>query len=47
MPGRMGSDRVSVKGLKIVKIDLKNNILAVKGAIPGHRGTLLEIRTLK
>ncbi|MBU2544831.1 50S ribosomal protein L3 [Patescibacteria group bacterium] len=47
MPGRMGADRVSVKGLKIIKIDLKNNILAVKGAIPGHRGTLLEIRTLK
>lgn len=47
MPGRMGSDRVSVKGLKIIKIDLKNNVLAIKGAIPGHRGTLLEIRTLK
>lgn len=47
MPGRMGADRVSVKGLKIIKIDLKNNILAVKGAVPGHRGTLLEIRTLK
>lgn len=47
MPGRMGSDRVSVKGLKIVKVDLKNNIIAIKGAIPGHRGTLLEIRTLK
>ena len=47
MPGRMGSDRVSVKGLKIIKIDLKHNILAVKGAIPGHRGTLLEICTLK
>jgi len=47
MPGRMGSDRVSVKGLKIIKIDVKNNILAVKGAVPGHRGTLLEIRTLK
>jgi len=47
MPGRMGSDRVSMKGLKIVKIDLKNNILAIKGAVPGHRGTMLEIRTLK
>jgi len=47
MPGRMGVDRVSVKGLKIVKVDLKNNIIAVKGAVPGHRGTLVEIRTLK
>ena len=44
MPGRMGYERVSVENLKIVKIDAENNILAVKGAIPGHRGTLLEIR---
>ncbi len=44
MPGRMGYDRTTVKNLKIAKIDTENNILAVKGAIPGHRGTLLEIR---
>lgn len=44
MPGRMGSDRVTVKGLEIIKIDKKNKIIAVKGAIPGRRGTLLEIR---
>ena len=45
MPGRMGTERVTVKNLKIAKVDVENNILAVKGAIPGHRGTLLEIRT--
>ncbi|MDD2274494.1 MAG: 50S ribosomal protein L3 [Candidatus Pacebacteria bacterium] len=44
MPGRMGSDRVSVKNLEIVGIDKKNNIISIKGAIPGRRGTLLEIR---
>lgn len=44
MPGRMGFDRVTVKNLKIAKIDAQNNILALKGAIPGHRGTLLEIK---
>lgn len=44
MPGRMGYERVTVKNLKIAKIDKKNNLLIVKGAIPGHRGTLLEIR---
>ena len=44
MPGRMGYDRVTVKNLKIAKIDKENNLLMVKGAIPGHRGTLLEIR---
>jgi large subunit ribosomal protein L3 len=44
MPGRMGSERKTVKNLKIVKIDKENNLIAVKGAVPGHRGTLLEIR---
>lgn len=44
MPGRMGYDRISVKNLKVVKIDAANNIMAVKGAVPGHAGTLLEIR---
>ncbi len=43
MPGRMGQDRVTVKNLKIVRIDKENNLLAVKGAVPGKRGTLLEI----
>jgi len=39
----MGFDRVSVKDVKIVKVDQENNILAVKGAVPGRKGTLLEI----
>lgn len=43
MPGRMGSERVTVKNLKIVKVDKENNLLAVKGAVPGIKGTLLEI----
>jgi large subunit ribosomal protein L3 len=44
MPGRMGSDRITVRGLKIVKVDKENNLLAIKGAIPGHKGTLIEIK---
>lgn len=44
MPGRMGAERVTVKNLKIVKVDPEKNILAVRGAVPGRRGTLLEIR---
>jgi large subunit ribosomal protein L3 len=43
MPGRMGSARTTVKNLVIKKIDQENNLMAVKGAIPGKRGTLLEI----
>jgi len=44
MAGRMGFERVTVKNLKVVKIDKENSILAVKGAVPGRKGTLLEIR---
>ena len=44
MPGRMGFERITVKNLKMASIDAQNNVLALKGAIPGHRGTLLEIR---
>ena len=46
MAGRMGGERVSVKNLKIAKVDLENNLLAIKGAVPGRRGTLLEIKGL-
>ena len=45
MAGHMGNEKVTVKNLKIVKIDVKNNLLAVKGAVPGRRGTLLEIHS--
>jgi large subunit ribosomal protein L3 len=47
MPGRMGFARITIKNLKIVKVDLPNNLLAVKGAVPGRRGTLLEVRSVK
>ncbi|TSC69143.1 MAG: large subunit ribosomal protein L3 [Parcubacteria group bacterium Gr01-1014_66] len=43
MAGRMGGDRVSVRNLKIAKVDPEKNILAVRGAVPGRRGTLVEI----
>jgi len=44
MPGRMGADRTTVKNLEIIQIDKEKNEIALKGAIPGRRGTLLEIR---
>jgi large subunit ribosomal protein L3 len=44
MPGRMGGDRITVKNLKIVQVDKKNNQLLIFGAVPGRKGTLLEIR---
>jgi len=45
MAGRLGGERVTVKNLTIVKVDPKNNLLAVKGAVPGIKGSLLEIKT--
>jgi len=47
MPGRMGFERVTVKNLKIVKIDKENNLIAVCGAVPGRKNTLLEIKSEK
>ncbi|MBI2124114.1 MAG: 50S ribosomal protein L3 [Candidatus Wildermuthbacteria bacterium] len=46
MAGRMGSARVSLKSVKVVKIDPERNMLIVRGAIPGRSGSLLEIRTI-
>ena len=44
MGGHMGSDRVTVKNLEIIRVDAENNLLLVKGAVPGARGALLLIR---
>lgn len=43
MPGHMGAERVTVKNLKIAQVDSQNNLIAIKGAVPGHKGALLEI----
>lgn len=44
MAGRMGADRVTVKNLQIVKVDPASATVMVSGAIPGRRGTLVEIK---
>ena len=38
MPGHLGSEKVTVQNLEVVKIDAENNLIAVKGAIPGAKG---------
>lgn len=43
MAGRTGTDKVSVKNLKVVAVDTEHKQLLVKGAVPGRKGTLLEI----
>ena len=44
MPGRMGGTRITVKNLKIMKIDAGKKWVFIKGAIPGRRGTVVEIK---
>lgn len=44
MPGRKGPDRKTILGLQIIDVDIKNNLLLIKGSIPGVKGRLVEIR---
>lgn len=46
MPGRMGADRVTVKNLVVVSVDAPMHLLAIKGAVPGPSGSIVEIRSL-
>ena len=43
LPGHMGAERVTVQNLEIVKIDVENNLIAVKGAIPGPKNGIVTI----
>ena len=44
MSGRMGNDRVTVKGLEVYMADAEKNLLLVKGAVPGYKNGLLLIK---
>jgi large subunit ribosomal protein L3 len=46
-PGHMGHERVTVKNLRVVKIDSEENLLLVRGAVPGPQGGYLLIRKVK
>jgi large subunit ribosomal protein L3 len=43
MPGHMGAEKVFVKNLKVIRVDVDNNILLVKGAVPGAPGGIIKI----
>ncbi len=43
-PGRMGRETVTVQNVELVKIDTDRNLLLVKGAVPGGRGSLVRVR---
>ena len=44
MAGRMGGDRITVRNLKVLRVDMGTNTLFISGAVPGKPGTLVEIR---
>ena len=44
MAGHMGDERVTVKNLKLVRIDAEQNLMLVKGAVPGGKNALVQIR---
>ncbi|PIZ43007.1 50S ribosomal protein L3 [candidate division WWE3 bacterium CG_4_10_14_0_2_um_filter_42_8] len=44
MAGRMGGKRVTTKGLKVIAIDDKNNLLSISGAVPGYRNAIVYLK---
>jgi large subunit ribosomal protein L3 len=44
-PGQMGNKRVTQKGLEVVRVDVDNNLLLVRGSVPGPRNGVVEVRT--
>lgn len=46
MAGRMGSDRITVKNLRVLQVNKEANMLLVSGAVPGRKGTLIEVRNV-
>ncbi len=44
-PGQMGNKRVTQKGLEVIAVDGKENLLLVRGSVPGPSGSIVEVRT--
>lgn len=47
MAGHMGAEQVTVRGLKVMHVDVERGLIALKGAVPGPRGSLLAVTTIK
>ena len=45
LPGHMGSENVTVQNLEIVRVDAERNLLLVKGAIPGAKGSMVSVKS--
>ena len=44
LPARYGAERVTIRNLRVVKIDIENNLLLVHGAVPGFNGAVVMVR---
>ena len=44
LAGHYGDDRVTIQNLDVVKVDAENNLIAIKGAVPGIRGGIVLIK---
>ncbi len=44
-PGQMGNKRVTQKGLEVVSVDARENLMLVRGSVPGPRGAIVEVRS--
>ncbi len=44
LPGHMGVERVTIQNLEVVKVDAENDLILIKGAVPGNKGGLITIR---
>ena len=44
MPGRMGGVQVTVQNLEVVRVDAENNVILVKGAVPGPKKALVTVK---
>ncbi|OGX16792.1 MAG: 50S ribosomal protein L3 [Omnitrophica WOR_2 bacterium RBG_13_44_8b] len=47
LPGHMGAERVTLQNLRVVKVNTENNLLLIKGAVPGHKNSYVMIRRAK
>ena len=43
LPGHLGAEKVTIQNLTVVKIDAENNLIAIKGAVPGPKGGIITI----
>ena len=45
LPGHMGHEKVTIQNLEVIKVDLENNVILIKGSVPGAKNSLVLVRT--